>query len=149
MSNYFPPRTTPGSQPSIKSAMASKEMQDAANMTIARWWFDAIIPFNGARDMIKRTGKNALDPISLENIDILADWIAEEPTLMTIDEFEGWAIVEVGSAEKDIPGFDGGEQVTAAVVGEEMMMITMIFESLWGLLIFCYNWGFRESFLKL
>lgn len=69
--------------------------------------------------MIKRTGKNALDPISLENIDILADWIAEEPTLMTIDEVEGWATIEVGSAEEDIPDFDGGEQVTVAVVEEE------------------------------
>ena len=59
--------------------------------------------------MIKRTGKNALDPISLENIDILADWIAEEPTLMTIDEVEGWATIEVGSAKEDIPDFDGGE----------------------------------------
>lgn len=69
--------------------------------------------------MIKRTGKNALDPISLENIDILADWIAEEPTLMTIDEVEGWATIEVGLAEEDIPDFDGGEQVTVAVVEEE------------------------------
>ena len=57
--------------------------------------------------MIKRTGKNALDPISLENIDILADWIAEEPTLMTIDEVEGWATIEVGSVEEDIPDFNG------------------------------------------
>ncbi|KAJ8615467.1 hypothetical protein MRB53_034839 [Persea americana] len=186
MSNYFPPRTTPGSQPSIKSAMASKEMKEAADMTIARWWFHASIPFNATRskffqpmvnaiasiragykapsyhdfrgkllkksveevnrlmvhyksswsetgcsimadgwtdgiqrDMIKRTGKNALDPISLENIDILADWIAEEPTLMTIDEVEGWATVEVGLAEEDIPDFDGGGQVTVAVVEEE------------------------------
>lgn len=69
--------------------------------------------------MIKRTGKNALDPISLENIDILADWIAEEPTLMTIDEVEGWATIEDGSVEEDIPDFDGGEQVTVAVVEEE------------------------------
>ena len=60
-----------------------------------------------------------MDPISLENIDILADWIAEEPTLMTIDEVEGWATVEVGLAEEDIPDFDGGEQVTVAVVEEE------------------------------
>ena len=69
--------------------------------------------------MLKRTGKNALDPISLENIDILADWIAEEPTLMTIDEVEGWVTIEVGSVEEDIPDFDGGEQVTVAVVEEE------------------------------
>ena len=46
--------------------------------------------------MIKRTGKNIADPISLENIDILGDWVAEEPTLLTMEEVCGWASLEVG-----------------------------------------------------
>ncbi|RWR86304.1 hypothetical protein CKAN_01519600 [Cinnamomum micranthum f. kanehirae] len=46
------------------------------------------------RDLIKRTGKNAMDPISLENIDILADWVDEEPALMTIEEVHDWANVD-------------------------------------------------------
>uniref|UniRef100_A0A6N2K340 BED-type domain-containing protein n=1 Tax=Salix viminalis TaxID=40686 RepID=A0A6N2K340_SALVM len=45
----FAPRTTPGSQPSIRSAMASKEMEHNARKAIATWWFDANIPFNSAR----------------------------------------------------------------------------------------------------
>ena len=44
----FPPRTVPGSQPSIKSAMASKEREHNAKKVIARWRFDANVPFNGA-----------------------------------------------------------------------------------------------------
>ena len=44
----FPPRTTPGSQPSIISAMASKEREHNAKKAIARWWFDVNVPFNGA-----------------------------------------------------------------------------------------------------
>uniref|UniRef100_A0A6N2LXX5 BED-type domain-containing protein n=1 Tax=Salix viminalis TaxID=40686 RepID=A0A6N2LXX5_SALVM len=45
----FAPRTTPGSQPSIRSAMASKEIEHNARKAIATWWFDANIPFNGAK----------------------------------------------------------------------------------------------------
>eukprot|EP00268_Persea_americana_P030720 TRINITY_DN2975_c1_g1_i5.p1 TRINITY_DN2975_c1_g1~~TRINITY_DN2975_c1_g1_i5.p1 ORF type:complete len:362 (+),score=57.52 TRINITY_DN2975_c1_g1_i5:560-1645(+) len=63
MSNYFPPRTTPGSQPSIKSAMANKEMKDTADMTIARWWFDASIPFNAARSKFFQPMVNAIASI--------------------------------------------------------------------------------------
>ena len=44
----FAPRTIPGSQPSIRSAMASKEMEHNARKVIATWWFDANIPFNSA-----------------------------------------------------------------------------------------------------
>ena len=70
--------------------------------------------------MIKRTRKNSLDPISLENIDILVvDWVSEEPALMTINEVEGWATIEVGSVENDVPRFDGGEQVNVVVAQEE------------------------------
>lgn len=44
--NYFAPRTTPGSQPTLKSVFASKEVIKKAKMSIARWFFDAAIPFN-------------------------------------------------------------------------------------------------------
>ncbi|KAK2979663.1 hypothetical protein RJ640_000605 [Escallonia rubra] len=43
VSSFFAPRTTPGSQPSIKSAMATKEMIDNAKLA-----YDANVPFNGA-----------------------------------------------------------------------------------------------------
>eukprot|EP00268_Persea_americana_P038135 TRINITY_DN37788_c0_g1_i1.p2 TRINITY_DN37788_c0_g1~~TRINITY_DN37788_c0_g1_i1.p2 ORF type:complete len:119 (-),score=29.93 TRINITY_DN37788_c0_g1_i1:87-443(-) len=55
------------------------------------------------KDMIKRTGKNITDPISLENIDILDEWICEEPNLLTIDDVRGWICVEQ-------PNQDGGEE---------------------------------------
>lgn len=44
----FAPRTTPGSQPSIRSAMATKEMEHNARKVVATWWYDANIPFNSA-----------------------------------------------------------------------------------------------------
>ncbi|KAG5252461.1 zinc finger protein [Salix suchowensis] len=34
----FAPQTTPGSQPSIRSAMATKEMEHNARKAIATWW---------------------------------------------------------------------------------------------------------------
>ncbi|XP_057418955.1 uncharacterized protein LOC130713181 [Lotus japonicus] len=46
INNYFAPRTTPGSQPTLKSVLSSKEVVHKAKMTIARWFFDACIPFN-------------------------------------------------------------------------------------------------------
>uniref|UniRef100_A0A6N2KJG0 BED-type domain-containing protein n=1 Tax=Salix viminalis TaxID=40686 RepID=A0A6N2KJG0_SALVM len=44
----FAPRTTPGSQPSIRSAMATKEMEHNARIVVATWWYDANIAFNSA-----------------------------------------------------------------------------------------------------
>uniref|UniRef100_A0A6N2LQL2 BED-type domain-containing protein n=1 Tax=Salix viminalis TaxID=40686 RepID=A0A6N2LQL2_SALVM len=44
----FAPRTTPGSQPSIRSAMATKEMEHNARIAVATWWYDANIAFNSA-----------------------------------------------------------------------------------------------------
>ncbi|KAI0499541.1 hypothetical protein KFK09_017745 [Dendrobium nobile] len=44
--NFFAPRTKPGSQPSLKSVMASKEAMHRANLAIARWFYDSCIPFN-------------------------------------------------------------------------------------------------------
>ncbi|XP_024445090.1 uncharacterized protein LOC18107685 [Populus trichocarpa] len=45
----FVPRTTPSSQPSIKSAMASKKKEHNARKVMARWWYDVNVPFNGAK----------------------------------------------------------------------------------------------------
>ena len=33
--------------------------------------------------------KYALDPISLDNIDLMGDWVAEEPALLSPDEVKG------------------------------------------------------------
>ncbi|XP_026417787.1 uncharacterized protein LOC113313258 [Papaver somniferum] len=43
---YFAPRTTPGSQPSIRSALASKEVKKQTDLAVATWMFDACITFN-------------------------------------------------------------------------------------------------------
>uniref|UniRef100_A0A6N2MQE4 BED-type domain-containing protein n=1 Tax=Salix viminalis TaxID=40686 RepID=A0A6N2MQE4_SALVM len=45
----FAPRTNPGSQPSIRNAMAFKEMEHNARKAIATWWYDANILVNNAR----------------------------------------------------------------------------------------------------
>jgi len=46
--NFFPPRTSPRSQPSIRSALTTKERIHQAHLCVARWWFDANILFNVA-----------------------------------------------------------------------------------------------------
>ncbi|XP_075663956.1 uncharacterized protein LOC142633596 [Castanea sativa] len=43
--SYFAPRTTPGAQPSIRSALATKAMVDNAKMNVARWWYHSNVPF--------------------------------------------------------------------------------------------------------
>ncbi|KAJ1431040.1 hypothetical protein SESBI_07277 [Sesbania bispinosa] len=47
--SYFAPRTTPGSQPSLRSVLSSKEAIHKAKMAIARWLYDACIPFNAVQ----------------------------------------------------------------------------------------------------
>ena len=47
--SLFASRTTPGAQPSIRSAMASKEKEHNAIKVIATWWFDNNVLFNGAK----------------------------------------------------------------------------------------------------
>ncbi|XP_025674207.1 uncharacterized protein [Arachis hypogaea] len=44
--SYFKERTTPGSQPALKSVMASKEVKHKVKLGLARWIIDARIPFN-------------------------------------------------------------------------------------------------------
>ena len=47
--SFFAPRTTPGSQPSMKSSFTSKQMVERARMNFARWWYHANRPFHAAR----------------------------------------------------------------------------------------------------
>ncbi|KAG5541417.1 hypothetical protein RHGRI_021294 [Rhododendron griersonianum] len=47
--------------------------------------------------IIRRT-KDALDPISLENIDVLDDWVSEEPSLLDEEDI-AWEIIEPPSLE--------------------------------------------------
>ncbi|XP_031280662.1 uncharacterized protein LOC116139133 [Pistacia vera] len=46
VSNYFAPRTTYGSQPSIKSVLARKDAKWRADMCVARFFYNACIPMN-------------------------------------------------------------------------------------------------------
>ena len=43
--SYFAPRTTPGAQPTIRSALATKAMIDNAKMNVARWWYHSNVHF--------------------------------------------------------------------------------------------------------
>ncbi|XP_054789540.1 uncharacterized protein LOC129295087 [Prosopis cineraria] len=84
--NYFAPRTTPGSQPSIKSVLATKEAQYNAKMTIAEWAIVNCIPFNAldcplfqkAIDAIASIGPGFKAPNAYEfRINLLTDWKKE------------------------------------------------------------------------
>ena len=63
MQNLFPPRTTPGSQPSIRSALATKERVHQAHLCVARWWFDANISFNATNSKYYQTMWDAVTAI--------------------------------------------------------------------------------------
>ncbi|KAF7152143.1 hypothetical protein RHSIM_Rhsim01G0170300 [Rhododendron simsii] len=57
---FFAPRTTPGAQPSIKSALSSKQTIDEARMAVARWWYDANIPFNATLSLYYQPAIDAM-----------------------------------------------------------------------------------------
>ncbi|XP_072084327.1 uncharacterized protein [Arachis hypogaea] len=44
--SYFKERTTPGSQPALKSVLASEQVKHKVKLGLARWIIDARIPFN-------------------------------------------------------------------------------------------------------
>ena len=50
LESFFVPRTTPGAQPTI-DAKWKKIEREAAWECIARWWYDADIPFNAAKSV--------------------------------------------------------------------------------------------------
>ncbi|XP_020972805.1 uncharacterized protein LOC110269357 [Arachis ipaensis] len=46
LQSYFPPTTTPGAQPTIKSVLQSKKIVEKCDIAIAKWMVDASVPFN-------------------------------------------------------------------------------------------------------
>ncbi|PKU71915.1 hypothetical protein MA16_Dca013796 [Dendrobium catenatum] len=63
MDTFFAPRTTRGSQPSIKSALATKEVVHRADMALARWFFDCCIPFNALNSIYAQKAIDAITAI--------------------------------------------------------------------------------------
>ncbi|KAK8946546.1 hypothetical protein KSP39_PZI007132 [Platanthera zijinensis] len=61
INNYFAPRTSSGSQPSIKSVLASKQVVHRADMDVARWFYDSCIPMN---DLNSIYAQKAIDAIA-------------------------------------------------------------------------------------
>ncbi|PKA66545.1 hypothetical protein AXF42_Ash003199 [Apostasia shenzhenica] len=60
---YFAPRTATDSQPSINSALASKEAVHCADLAIARWFFDSCIPFNALNSAFAQKAIDAIAAI--------------------------------------------------------------------------------------
>ncbi|KAG9454342.1 hypothetical protein H6P81_007246 [Aristolochia fimbriata] len=46
LGQYFPPRTSSGSQPSIRSVMAGKKAIEKAELEFMKWMYDSCIPLN-------------------------------------------------------------------------------------------------------
>ncbi|KAK8916390.1 hypothetical protein KSP39_PZI022795 [Platanthera zijinensis] len=61
INNYFAPRTSSGSQPSIKSILASKQVVHRADMAVARWFYDSCIPMNALNSIY---AQKAIDTIA-------------------------------------------------------------------------------------
>ncbi|XP_077221619.1 uncharacterized protein LOC143855387 [Tasmannia lanceolata] len=61
--DFFAPRTTPGSQPSIKSALATKETLDRADMAVGMLCYDANLPFNVANSPYWQPMFNAINAV--------------------------------------------------------------------------------------
>ncbi|KAI0524227.1 hypothetical protein KFK09_003591 [Dendrobium nobile] len=60
---FFAPRTTRGAQPSIKSALASKEVVHRVDMALARWFFYCCIPFNALTSIYAQKAVDAIAAI--------------------------------------------------------------------------------------
>uniref|UniRef100_A0A7N2MM08 BED-type domain-containing protein n=1 Tax=Quercus lobata TaxID=97700 RepID=A0A7N2MM08_QUELO len=108
--SYFAPRTTPGAQPSIRSALATKAMIDNAKMSVARWWYHSNVPFYASQspyyqpmiDSVAAIGpgfkgpsfyelrgpllKNAVHEVNDFLLDIKNDWKVYGCSLMS----DGW-----------------------------------------------------------
>ncbi|KAE8672552.1 hypothetical protein F3Y22_tig00111837pilonHSYRG00218 [Hibiscus syriacus] len=63
ISNYFAPRTTPGSQPSLKSVLSSTQAIHKAKMAIAHWFYDACIPFHATLSPYFQPALDAINAI--------------------------------------------------------------------------------------
>ena len=65
--------------------------------------------------------KDAIDPISLDNIDVLDEWVSEEPSLLCRDDLN-WESVDAPFAE---PTSDNDEEFVAIDNGEEAPMAAL------------------------
>ncbi|XP_028797889.1 uncharacterized protein LOC114753361 [Neltuma alba] len=86
MDNYFAPRTTPDSQPGIKSALATKEVKHNVKMLIVEWAIVNCIPFKAfdcplfqrAIDGIASIGPGFKAPSAYDfKTNLLSDWRKE------------------------------------------------------------------------
>ncbi|RWR90990.1 hypothetical protein CKAN_02012400 [Cinnamomum micranthum f. kanehirae] len=72
------------------------------------------------RDMLKRTGNAASEPINLENINILADRVAEEAPLFTIEDVDSWSTMEQpAQVQEGLLDCDGGDEI-GGPIGEDL-----------------------------
>ncbi|PKU66856.1 hypothetical protein MA16_Dca014463 [Dendrobium catenatum] len=63
--NFFAPRTKPGSQPSLRSVIASKEAMHHTNLAIARWFYDSCISFNAINSPFAQKAIDVIASIEL------------------------------------------------------------------------------------
>ncbi|CAD6224345.1 unnamed protein product [Miscanthus lutarioriparius] len=73
------------------------------------------------RERNQRKLKDAIDPISLDNIDVLDEWVSEEPSLLCRDDLN-WESVDAPFAE---PTSDNDEEFVAIDNGEEAPMAAL------------------------
>ena len=62
---FFAPRATSGSQPSIRSSLASKQMVEKARMNFARCWYHANVPFHATRSVYYQEALDSVAAIGL------------------------------------------------------------------------------------
>ncbi|KAI0498297.1 hypothetical protein KFK09_021538 [Dendrobium nobile] len=60
---FFAPRTRAGSQPSLKSVVASKEAIHHADLAVARWFYDSCIPLNAINSNFAQKAIDAIGAI--------------------------------------------------------------------------------------
>ncbi|KAK8933479.1 hypothetical protein KSP39_PZI015493 [Platanthera zijinensis] len=98
--NYFAPRTSTGSQPSLKSVLASKEVVHRADIAVARWFFDSCIPINVLNSAFAQKAIDAIASIGpgyklpsyhIMRINLLRD--CKEECRLLIDSYrEHWSV---------------------------------------------------------
>ncbi|PKU60770.1 hypothetical protein MA16_Dca024946 [Dendrobium catenatum] len=92
--NFFAPRTKPGSQPFLKSVMASKEAVNCADLAIARWFYDSCIPFNAINSPFAQKAIDAVAAIgpgyklpSYHRLRVNLLWDAKEECKLLIESY--------------------------------------------------------------
>lgn len=61
--SFFAPRTTPCSQPTLRSVLSSKQAVHRAKMAIARWFFDSNLPFHATKSPYFQAAADAIAAI--------------------------------------------------------------------------------------